>query len=144
MKQFKILSINISEKPGLKKTPVPHAELIADSGIRGDAHAKNWHRQVSLLAQEDINLMRAKGLELSPGDFAENITTEGIDLTALPVGSRFKIDDCELELTQLGKKCHQHCEIYKQAGDCIMPRRGVFAKVLKGGKISTESIGYYT
>ena len=105
--------------------------------------SKNWHRQVSLLAIEDIDKMRDKFDALKPGDFAENITTKGIELCALPVGTKLYIGDVELEVTQIGKECHKGCAILKQIGDCIMPRRGIFAKVIKGGEINNESIGTY-
>jgi len=116
---------------------VPKAELQADFGIIGDAHAGDWHRQVSLLGAESINKMAAKGAKVSPGDFAENITTECIDLGALKVGSKLRLGaNVELEITQSGKRCHQRCEILKQLGDCIMPREGIFAKVTKGGTLN--------
>ena len=143
MKQFEVVSVNISEKVGVVKQPVPKIELKVNHGIVGDAHAKNWHRQVSLLAIEDIDKMREKFEALKPGDFAENITTRGIELYSLPIGTRLFIGDVELEVTQIGKECHQGCAILKQIGDCIMPRRGIFAIVIKGGEISNESIGTY-
>jgi cyclic pyranopterin phosphate synthase len=112
------------------------AELKVGFGIEGDAHAGNWHRQVSLLGQESIEKMRAKGANVSAGDFAENITTEGIDLQSLAIGSKLRLGaDAEVEITQFGKKCHGGCEIFQQIGDCIMPREGVFAKVTKPGRI---------
>jgi MOSC domain-containing protein YiiM len=141
--EFQILSINVSRKTGTQKEPVDFAVLRADHGIEGDAHARNWHRQVSLLADEDIDTMRAKGIELGYGDFAENITTRGVDLCALPVGSRIFLGDAELEVTQIGKECHQGCAVFKAVGDCVMPRKGIFAKVLKGGRIDRESVGRY-
>ena len=143
MKKFKILSINISKKKGEIKTPVNSAVLKANHGIVGDAHAGDWHRQVSFLAQEDIDTIIAKGMDISYGDFAENITTEGIDWPSLPVGSKFTIDNSELELTQIGKECHSRCAIYEKTGDCVMPKKGIFAKVLKGGEINNESTGTY-
>lgn len=136
-----IISLNISEKKGVNKTPVDQIELIVDHGIKGDAHAGKWHRQVSLLAEESIDFMRAKGLELDPGAFAENITTKGINLAELPVGTLLTAGDTELEVTQIGKKCHQGCAIFQQVGDCIMPREGIFAKVIKPGLLRAgESI----
>ncbi len=141
MTTFKVVSVNISENTGEKKKPVDKVMLKARHGILGDAHAKDWHRQISLLAKEDIDSMRNKGIELKYGDFAENITTEGIALSALPVGTRLKIDNAILEITQIGKECHMGCEIRKQVGDCVMPRRGVFAKVLVGGEILENSKG---
>ena len=143
MKTFKILSINISKKTGTQKKPVKKAILKENHGIAGDAHARNWHRQVSLLAQEDINTMIEKGVELAPGDFAENITTLGIELAKIPVGNRITIGKTILEVTQIGKECHHHCTVYQKVGDCVMPRKGIFAKVIKGGEISNESVGTY-
>lgn len=132
----KIKAISISTKKGTKKNNVPEAELKVDLGMEGDAHAGNWHRQISLLAVESIDKMIAKGANVSPGNFAENITTEGIELVKLPIGSRLKVGNgIELEVTQIGKECHSRCEIFKQVGDCIMPREGIFAKVMKAGKI---------
>ena len=132
----RIKAISISEKRGTKKINVPEAELKVDFGIVGDAHAANWHRQISLLGVESIDKMIAKGAQVSPGSFAENITTEGIDLCEIPIGGRMRIgENVELEITQIGKECHSRCEIYKQVGDCVMPREGVFAKVISPGKI---------
>ncbi len=139
-RKFKILSINTSKKKGIQKTPEQEVELKIDHGIIGDAHAADWHRQISMLAIEDVNKMRALGLELDYGDFAENITTEGIDLANLPVGTKLNLGDTLVEVTQIGKECHQHCAIYRKAGDCIMPRKGIFVKVLKGGKIKKDTI----
>jgi molybdopterin adenylyltransferase len=116
---------------------VGSAKLIQDFGVEGDAHGGPWHRQVSLLAKESIDKMVKKGLDVGVGDFAENLTTEGIDLVSLPIGTRLKVGEALLEVTQIGKKCHAKCAIYEQAGDCIMPREGIFAKVLKGGHVST-------
>jgi len=144
MPQFSIISLNISTSKGEKKTPVDSVELKVDHGIVGDAHAGNWHRQVSLLAQEDIEYMVAKGADVSAGDFAENITTQSVALAELPVGTKLFIGDTELEVTQIGKECHKGCAILKQVGDCIMPRRGIFAKVIKPGSITCESIGRYS
>jgi MOSC domain-containing protein YiiM len=134
----KIVSINISDKKGVRKKPVKEAILKTDFGIEGDAHASSkWHRQVSLLAIESIKKMQDKGLKVNPGDFAENITTEGIDLLKLPVGTKMTIgDNIEVEVSQIGKVCHTRCEIYNQAGDCVMPKEGIFVKVLKGGKVT--------
>jgi MOSC domain-containing protein YiiM len=131
----KIVAVCISEAKGERKRPVPWITLQRDHGVSGDAHAGDWHRQVSLLAQESIDKMRAMGLEVSAGDFAENITTSGMDLVALPVGTRLKIGAALLEVTQIGKECHNRCAIYYQAGDCVMPKEGIFAKVLHGGEI---------
>ncbi len=131
-----IVAVCTSEKKGIRKKNVGQAELKPEWGIVGDAHAADWHRQVSLLAMESIDKMRQAGLNVGPGSFAENLTTEGIDLLALPVGSRVQIGpEVEVEITQHGKVCHDHCAIYYAAGDCVMPREGIFAKVLKGGAV---------
>jgi len=128
-----LLAVCISKNKGERKTPVDQVELRQNHGIVGDAHAGDWHRQVSLLAKESIDKMRAMGLDVDHGDFAENLTTEGIDLPKLPIGTRLQIGDTLLEVTQIGKECHQRCAIYYQAGDCVMPKEGIFAKVLKDG-----------
>jgi MOSC domain-containing protein YiiM len=135
----KIISINISPKKGMRKKAVDSAVLKDNFGIENDAHAsEKWHRQVSLLAVESIKKMLDKGLKVGPGDFAENITTEGINLPALPVGTKMTIGkDIELEVSQIGKLCHARCAIYEQAGDCVMPREGIFVKVIRGGAIKT-------
>jgi len=134
----KIVSINISQHKGQKKTSVPSAVLKVDHGIVGDAHAGDWHRQVSLLATESVDQMRGKGVELHPGDFAENLTVENIQLSKLKIGQRLLVgSEIILEITQIGKKCHNDCAIKKQVGDCVMPREGVFARVIKGGEIKT-------
>ena len=136
-----IKAISVSKEKGTRKVNVPKAELKADFGVVGDAHAGNWHRQVSLLAVESIDRMVAKGAKVSPGDFAENITTEGLNLHELPVGSKLKLgQSVELEITQFGKKCHSRCEIFEQVGDCIMPREGVFAKVTRAGAINVGGV----
>ena len=140
---FKILSINISERKGVQKTPVQEALLKENHGIEGDAHAGPWHRQVSLLATEDIGGMRGRGIEIRCGDFAENITTEGVELPKLPVGTRLYIGTAVLEVTQIGKECHHDCAIYQAVGDCVMPRRGIFARVIRGGTISSASRCHY-
>ncbi len=134
----KIVAVCISEAKGEKKRPVPWITLQREHGVCGDAHAGGWHRQVSLLAQESIDKMKALGLNVSAGDFAENITTSGIDLVALPVGTRLRIGAALLEVTQIGKECHTRCAIYHQAGDCVMPKEGIFARVLHGGEIKTD------
>lgn len=133
----RIVSINVSDRKGVRKTPVREAVVRANFGIEGDAHASDkWHRQVSLLAAESIRKMLEKGVAVGPGDFAENITTEGINLMALPVGTRMLIgDSVEAEVSQIGKLCHSRCAIFEAAGDCVMPREGIFVKVLKGGNI---------
>lgn len=130
-----IVSLNISREKGVNKEPVDSVQLRVDHGIEGDAHAGDWHRQVSLLAEESIDFMRAQGLSLEPGAFAENITTRGIDLPHLPVGTRLVCGEVELEVTQIGKKCHKGCAIFQQVGDCIMPREGIFTKVIKPGTL---------
>ncbi len=133
----KIRAISVSKEKGTQKINVPEVELKVDCGIVGDAHAGKWHRQISLLAFESIEKMVAMGADVSPGNFAENITTEGIDLLALSLGGRLRLgESVELEITQFGKKCHSHCEIFHQVGDCIMPREGIFAKVIAPGRIS--------
>ncbi len=131
-----VIAVCISEKKGQRKTPVATVELRENHGIVGDAHAGEWHRQVSLLATESIEKMRALGLDVDSGDFAENITTRGIDLVALPIGTRLAIGDTIVEVTQIGKECHTRCAIYYQAGDCVMPKEGIFARVLQGGTIA--------
>jgi MOSC domain-containing protein YiiM len=134
---MKIVSIAISKKKGTRKTQVQSVRLIENHGIENDAHAGPWHRQVSLLAMEDIQSMQEKGVDVDFGDFAENIATSGIDLPNLPIGTRLRLgDNVLLEITQIGKECHNKCAIYYQAGDCIMPKKGIFARVIKGGKIS--------
>ena len=143
MKYFEIVSINISGQKGEIKKPVGRAVLKKEFGIIGDAHAGQTHRQVSLLASEDITVMQVKGAQVNYGDFAENITTRGIDLAAQPIGAQIKIGTALLEITQIGKVCHTGCAIRRQVGECIMPTRGVFAKVLKGSEISNESAGSY-
>lgn len=131
----KVISVNTSDKKGVVKTPVAEVLLRAGQGIEGDAHAGDWHRQVSLLGIESFEKMRAMGIELEPGKFAENITTEGIVLYELPVGTRLQIGETLHEVTQIGKQCHSGCEIKSLVGDCVMPREGIFTKVLEGGKV---------
>lgn len=131
----KILGICISEKRGTEKHEIQEANLVKDWGIEGDAHGGKWHRQVSLLSFEKIEDFRAKGAEVDFGAFGENLIVEGYDLRALPVGTRFQVGDAVLELTQIGKECHSHCQIYKRMGDCIMPREGVFTEVIEPGRI---------
>lgn len=133
-----IKTISISKEKGTKKQNVKQAILKEDYGIVGDAHAGERFRQVSLLGIESIEKMQAKGLKVSPGDFAENITTQGIDLLNLKIGSKLNLGKVAiLEISQIGKVCHTRCNIYYQAGDCVMPREGIFAKVLKGGSIKS-------
>lgn len=129
-------SVNRSDDKGTRKTPVPEACLLEDLGLEGDAHAGPWHRMVSLLAMESIAKMRSKGLDVGPGDFAENLTTEGISLVDLPTGSVLRIGErAVVRVTQIGKTCHDRCAIYEQAGDCVMPREGIFAEVVEEGVI---------
>jgi cyclic pyranopterin phosphate synthase len=137
-KIFKVMSVNTSKNKGEIKTTVPEITLLENYGVEGDAHAGDWHRQISLLAAEDI--ARTK---IGFGEFAENITTYGINLPQLPLGTKLYLDEVVLEITQIGKECHGGCAIKQKIGDCIMPRRGVFAKVIKGGKVSCESNCYY-
>jgi MOSC domain-containing protein YiiM len=133
----KIVSIAVSRKKGTRKQLVDRAKVIENHGLEGDAHAGPWHRQVSFLAAESIQGARKSGLDVTFGDFAENVATEGIDWTLLPVGTRVKLGATVIvEVSQIGKTCHKPCAIYYQAGDCIMPREGVFARVLKGGEIA--------
>lgn len=131
-----IIAVCISTAKGERKTPVDKVVLRENHGIVGDAHAGDWHRQVSLLAAESIDKMRRLGLNVDNGDFAENLTTRGLDLPALAIGAKLKIGEALLEVTQIGKKCHTRCAIYYQAGDCVMPKEGIFAKVLKGGEVT--------
>lgn len=132
----KIVAVCTSEKKGTRKKNVGEGLLKVNFGIEGDAHGGDWHRQVSLLALESIKKMQEKGLDVVPGDFAENLTTEGIDLVSLPVGTKLKIGENALgEVTQIGKECHNKCAIYYQAGDCVMPKEGIFIKVLTGGQV---------
>jgi len=132
----KVIAVNISEKKGVPKETVELGEFKVDHGLVGDAHAGNWHRQVSLLGIESINKMKALGIEgLCTGTFAENLTTEGIELWKLPVGTKLKIGDTLQEVTQIGKECHVKCAIFQQIGTCIMPTEGIFTKVLKDGII---------
>ena len=131
-----VLSVNLSPKKTMRKARGTEATLVFDRGFQNDAHAGDWHRQVSLLAQESIDSMVAKGLDVGPGDFAENITTSGIDLLALPVGSVLRIGDgAVIEISQIGKVCHAKCAIYYQAGDCVMPREGLFGVVREAADV---------
>ena len=132
----KIVSLAVSRKKGTRKTIVEEAKLVKEHGLEGDAHAGKWHRQVSLLASESIEASRSGGLDVTFGDFAENIATTGTDWKTIPVGTQVRLGDTALiEITQIGKECTNRCAIYYQAGDCIMPREGVFARVLEGGVI---------
>jgi MOSC domain-containing protein YiiM len=134
--QGKVLRVSISDEKGVPKKNVEEVRLLVEWGVEGDAHAGAWHRQVSLLAMESIKKMQVKGLEVRPGDFAENITTEGLDLVSLPIGTRLRVgSEALLEVTQIGKKCHTGCAIFQQVGQCIMPTEGIFARVIEGGRI---------
>jgi MOSC domain-containing protein YiiM len=132
----RIVAVSVSSKKGVKKTNIRSGKLVENHGLENDAHAGDWHRQISLLAIESITKIREKGLDINPGDFAENVTTEGIRLWDIPVGTRMKLgSEALVEITQIGKKCHNRCEIFHQVGDCVMPREGVFVRILKGGTI---------
>jgi cyclic pyranopterin monophosphate synthase len=131
-----VVAVNVSESKGERKKSGPEVILRADHGIEGDAHAGPWHRQVSLLAQESIDKMVAMGLTVGPGDFAENITTGGLDVAALPIGTTLELGETLVEVTQIGKECHTRCAIYHQAGDCVMPKEGIFVRVLRGGRVA--------
>jgi MOSC domain protein len=130
-----VMGICISKKRGTAKVEVEEANLIEDFGIEHDAHAGNWHRQVSLLSFETREAFKARGAEIDDGAFGENIIVSGIDLIHLPVGTQIKSGDVLLEVTQIGKECHSHCEIYHRIGECIMPTNGIFTRVLHGGKL---------
>jgi MOSC domain-containing protein YiiM len=130
-----VVAVSVSDRKGVVKENVPRVELVVAQGVKGDAHAEGGKRQVSLLALESIDKMRAAGAEVKPGDFAENITTRGLAVDKLPVGTRLKIGEADLTITQIGKTCHAGCAIRELVGDCIMPREGVFAQVDKGGVV---------
>ncbi len=132
----RVVAVSVSARKGEKKVPVPSVVLLPDHGVRDDAHAGPGIRQVSLLAEESIAKMREKGLSVGPGDFAENVTVAGVVLPALPVGTRLRVGKALLEITQIGKECHERCAIYVQAGDCVMPREGIFARVVRGGEVA--------
>lgn len=131
----KVIAVCTSPEKGTQKTAVAEGNFIEDYGIEGDAHAGKWHRQVSLLSYDKIEAFRQRGARVENGAFGENLVVEGIDFSALPVGTRLACGDVVLEITQIGKECHHGCAIFQQMGDCIMPREGVFAKVIRGGKI---------
>jgi len=141
MVKGKIVAVCTSPEKGGRKKDVGQGVLVEDFGLQGDGHGGDGHRQISLLAMESIAKMLAKGLDVGPGDFAENFTTEGLDLCNLPIGSRLRIgSEALLEITQIGKVCHERCQIYYQAGDCVMPREGVFARVLQGGPVANGDV----
>ena len=133
----KVIAVCTSPAKGTQKTNVGTANFIADWGIENDAHAGHWHRQVSLLSFDKIEAFRARGAQVADGAFGENLVVAGIDFRALPLGARFGCNDVVLELTQIGKECHSGCEVFKQTGECIMPKKGIFTKVIKGGKVKT-------
>ena len=132
----RVIAICVSEQKGTKKHPVPSILMLPDCGLVGDAHAGRWHRQVSLLAKESVDTMRALMPQLAPGDFAENILTEGVDLKHLPIGTVVLLGDVVIEITQIGKECHADCEIRRLTGKCVMPTDGVFARVIRGGMLA--------
>jgi len=141
MSQPVVVSVNISKQKGTRKHPLQGPVTITMLGMQGDAHAGDWHRQLSLLAQESIDKMQGHGLVLQPGDFAENITTQGLDLLTLPIGTRLQIGTTvTMEVTQIGKECHLGCEIRKLVGDCVMPREGIFTRVITSGTIQAGDI----
>lgn len=142
-KQFKIVSINISDKKGEKKIPVKEALFVENKGLKGDSHAEGGLKQVSFLAKEEFDKIKQNGFVVNYGDFAENITTEGVELHKLPVGTILHLGEAVIEITCIGKKCHNKCNIAQKTGKCIMPEKGVFGKILKGGKINYESNCYY-
>lgn len=132
----RVLAVCTSKEKGQRKSDVGQAMLIEEHGLEGDAHSGSWHRQVSLLSLTSVDKMRNRGVEISFGDFAENLTVEGIDVWLLPVGTHLLVGaDVELEVTQIGKECHKGCAIRQQVGDCVMPREGIFARVLQGGMV---------
>jgi cyclic pyranopterin monophosphate synthase len=135
-----VVAVNVSEAKGERKKAAAEVMLRQEHGIEGDAHAGSWHRQVSLLAQESIDKMTAAGLDVGPGDFAENVTTLGIDVAALPIGTTLDMGEALVEVTQIGKECHARCAIYYQAGDCVMPREGIFVRVLRGGRVAPGDV----
>lgn len=136
----KVIAVCTSPAKGTQKQNVGRGVFIEDFGIEGDAHAGKWHRQVSLLSHDKIEAFRARGAEVADGAFGENLVVEGIDFKTLPIGTRFQCNDVILELTQIGKECHHGCEIFQKMGECIMPKEGVFTKVIKGGVIKTGDI----
>ena len=136
----KVVAVCVSDRKGVIKKNVGSGVLRVNWGLEGDAHAGDWHRQVSLLAWESIETMRAKGLKVKEGSFAENITTEGLELHTLAVGTQMRVGTALVEVTQIGKICHSHCAIYYAAGDCVMPREGIFVKVLEPGEVHTGDV----
>lgn len=141
--QGRIVAVCTAPEKGMIKHDVGEGLLVEELGLEGDAHAGFMHRQVSLIALEDIKTMMKKLPELEPGSFAENLTTEGFDLSELKIGDRLAVGEALLEVTQIGKECHSLCEVFKKIGDCIMPRKGIFTRVIKGGKVKTGDIIRY-
>ncbi|MBI5001641.1 MAG: MOSC domain-containing protein [Euryarchaeota archaeon] len=139
MQKGVVVSVNVSSKKGTKKTPVGKAAMTG-KGFAGDAHSGNWHRQVSLLGQETIDAFKPEFEAIAPGDFAENVTTRGVDWRLARVGRKIRVGKALLEIAQIGKECHRSCEIRKIVGDCAMPREGIFAKVLKPGEVKVGDI----
>jgi MOSC domain-containing protein YiiM len=137
--QGRVVAVCISDRTGIPKRQIEEGALRENWGLEGDAHAGEWHRQVSLLAMESIAKMQAAGLKVKPGSFAENITTEGLVLYELPIGTRMRLGTALAEVTQIGKECHDHCAIYRLAGDCVMPREGIFVKILEPGVVRPGS-----
>lgn len=136
-----VVAVCTSAEKGTPKDNVGSARLIEGHGAEGDAHAGPWHRQVSLLALESVDEMRRRGLDVAPGDFAENLTVSGLEVWSLPLGTKVLVgDEVVLEITQIGKECHSGCAVFKRVGDCVMPRKGVFARVLKGGTVKTGDL----
>ena len=133
----KVIAVCVSESKGTPKTDVGEGYLLPDVGIEGDAHAGFAHRQISMLAVEDIEIMKERLPDLVPGSFAENITVEDFDLSSLSIGDRVRVGEALLELSQIGKECHTRCAVYHSAGDCIMPRKGLFFRVIEGGRVAT-------
>lgn len=128
-----VMAVCISEKKGTQKKEIPEGHFLEEYGIENDAHAGKWHRQVSLLSYETIEAFKARGAEIGDGAFGENVIVKGIDLIHLPIGTRLSCGEILLEVTQIGKECHSHCEIFKKMGECIMPTNGIFTRVLHGG-----------
>ncbi len=137
MNQAKVIAVCTSAGKGERKKDIGRGRMVENFGLEGDGHGGDWHRQVSLLAIESIDKMRAAGLDVGPGDFAENLTTRGINLYALPIGTELEVGEAVLEITQIGKVCHERCAIFHQAGDCVMPKEGIFAIVRRGGDVKS-------
>ena len=140
----KVVAVNISKIKGVPKQSIEKGYFEVDCGLKGDAHAGNWHRQISLLSYERVEEFRARGANVGDGAFGENLLVEGFDFKTYPIGTKFQCNDVLLEITQIGKQCHSECEIFRQVGDCIMPREGVFAVVLHGGEIKVGDDMYVT